>query len=1104
MSKQAQGRNFETANNKFIGVDGGLNVHVDPFLLPPPYLTTASNVWNYTTGGVQALPPIQSGLYSSVVDTPVYGIYNIEATEPYTRGGLGVSWGGLLGVPARTTATGSVPALPYTIKTRPFDGNANAIPGLPTPATSHPSYSHSPALAAQQASDEMSMVVAAGTAGSSYTLYQDVIDLKTGFLLLSGNAVGSVTTAAGQYPTYDIVAAAGGTGYYAAYGASGTTTVNHTALSSAPALGSATTTVLGSARPVWQLIVFNSIPYLVYINGSRQVRLKNLITASDVQIGSTLSNNTNANLGAFANSTGLVVFYTTAAGNIAFISVTTGLVSTQQASFASGFSGDVFSLAPVLSSAGNGALFYSGDEGTGIAIKTVSFTSSYVVIPSISSVADSAGLVLCSRPFSNVGTADVSSFYCLARTGAKDTNGPANSYAQPTYFVFDASCRIVGRAYEGLAPADTGISTSRTAIQQILPLPVLLTAPNNGVIKEILLPIWRNIVEGFNQGPYTAAQINGGAAIQLGSVGPPNIIQFQPSLMVLSMPEGLGWAPSVVAGQNQVFTQGLTMLSDGRQLLEAGWHETPHWLATSGAAAAGTIPAGTYLYRAIFRWMDNAGQIHRSSPSPVLSVTQAAPWTSQNILIPGIIGTYRSFVQFAVELYRTDPGGTVFYLVNTGVGTISSNTAASVTLTDTSPTTSQATFGVAYPGYWQSTPESSPPPSFIWQVTSQGRHFGLAQVDGGYRVYYTNVWSPGVSSEWNVQGYVTVPPELGDCRSLAVLDDKILIFGTINIGVFNGLGPAQSVQNSTNGIDYNVNDPSFTPVVPIPSASGVVGTGCPATVAAGVVYQSSQGFMLMDRGLSAQFIGQAVDQLTGVYGQSQVVYGQACVLPKLYAIVFTNPSGDSLVLDYNEMKWSVWPSATVGPISGAVQRRDGTIYLAQQPVSGATLPTTFSAPGPFSSTANAGISVLYSAASPAGTMYNVTNFTYPTYQIETPWMATGETPGGEGDVWDMGILGTYYSPHILKVEVGINYQAYGILDGDTLTFPVNSAPVPSYQYRIRTPGTSRIWAVRYRVTILPPSPGNVTIKAAYANITGLILFSGAIQGLTRVGGDYSR
>ena len=50
-----------------------------------------------------------------------------------------------------------------------------------------------------------------------------------------------------------------------------------------------------------------------------------------------------------------------------------------------------------------------------------------------------------------------------------------------------------------------------------------------------------------------------------------------------------------------------------------GFNVYPEYLYTTNPPASGALSAGQYQYVAVYEWMDNEGNIHKSAPSPALT-----------------------------------------------------------------------------------------------------------------------------------------------------------------------------------------------------------------------------------------------------------------------------------------------------------------------------------------------------------------------------------------------------------------------------------------------------------------------------------------------------
>ena len=72
-------------------------------------------------------------------------------------------------------------------------------------------------------------------------------------------------------------------------------------------------------------------------------------------------------------------------------------------------------------------------------------------------------------------------------------------------------------------------------------------------------------------------------------------------------------------------------------MVEAGFHTFPEGVAYTFANVAGSLTAGLHNYMFVWKWLDRKGNVHRSSPSPLLSTTDSTGnlISSDRILISG-------------------------------------------------------------------------------------------------------------------------------------------------------------------------------------------------------------------------------------------------------------------------------------------------------------------------------------------------------------------------------------------------------------------------------------------------------------------------------------
>lgn len=85
--------------------------------------------------------------------------------------------------------------------------------------------------------------------------------------------------------------------------------------------------------------------------------------------------------------------------------------------------------------------------------------------------------------------------------------------------------------------------------------------------------------------------------------------------------------PKLVVGQNLHFASGQLWAYDGVNVVEQGFHIYPEFLIISNATSGGGIgsslnsgPTNQVQYAAVYEWVDNLGQLHRSNPSVPLTI----------------------------------------------------------------------------------------------------------------------------------------------------------------------------------------------------------------------------------------------------------------------------------------------------------------------------------------------------------------------------------------------------------------------------------------------------------------------------------------------------
>ena len=75
-----------------------------------------------------------------------------------------------------------------------------------------------------------------------------------------------------------------------------------------------------------------------------------------------------------------------------------------------------------------------------------------------------------------------------------------------------------------------------------------------------------------------------------------------------------------------IINGGFNALYDGNSVTELGFMHFPEQMSGSTISNTGSLGVGTYQYIAIFKWIDNNNNLHRSETSQVLTLTTTRFW----------------------------------------------------------------------------------------------------------------------------------------------------------------------------------------------------------------------------------------------------------------------------------------------------------------------------------------------------------------------------------------------------------------------------------------------------------------------------------------------
>lgn len=368
-------------------------------------------------------------------------------------------------------------------------------------------------------------------------------------------------------------------------------------------------------------------------------------------------------------------------------------------------------------------------------------------------------------------------------------------------------------------------------------------------------------------------------------------------------------------GESVVFSGSVPRMIGRGDCVELGW---PFLSGEPGleveAVAGGAIPPGDYSVQACWKWTDEAGQVHRSAPSQIRTVTVAAglrchvtwPWLTEK---PSRV---------VVEVYVNSLSATSTYRLqatSTWSG-FSSEPSATVTLTALSGTTEQLySDGDTLPNYH--VPGDG-------GVTAVGRRLWLA---GPNQVYASKLWTPGLGPEFNDDAaedqpslFINIPANAGRVVSLEALDDKLVVFCERGIYLVQDGGPSNTGLGADFAPPLRVSDLSIAG----PRSSCMTDYGVVFCTSLSSTDPARGGPWLIDRQFTfteRQFLGRAAERF---YQQSGSWVPEVAYAPErqqLYittwractdAVAVSSPTHGVVVFDLRQGKWCVWDLQRTG------------------------------------------------------------------------------------------------------------------------------------------------------------------------------------------------
>jgi hypothetical protein len=539
-------------------------------------------------------------------------------------------------------------------------------------------------------------------------------------------------------------------------------------------------------------------------------------------------------------------------------------------------------------------------------------------------------------------------------------------------------------------------------------------------------------------------------------------------------------------GEDLHLIGGVPSYYDGRGVYEIGFLsfvDTSVMIATP-STSGGAMAAGVYVYSFVYEVTDASGQRHRSATSVQKLVTVGGAGSGSVAFTKissvqmttrqdtGNLGTtpievvvYRSVVG-GTTLYRLSPESTIAALQNgpqflSWTDTYNDSSAGNGQPLSTNPLI-YTTGGVL---------DNVCPPSATLGVVHRSRLW-LAGTDDPRVVWFSKQFVTGEAVAF-CDSFTFTLEDRNPITALGSLDDKLVIFTRASIYIVTGDGPTDS------GVGNDLSTPQR-----VASDVGCIEPRSVVLMPDGLMFQSEQGIMILDRSLSVSYIGHPVENSLA----ARSVITSAIVKPDQNQVVFTNQdafavAGARLVFDYVQRAWStddLWDS----------EFSQSGLRI----ISAARSPT-----GVYTFVSNTGQVMTERPSSDVSACLDGSHWI--TLTVGTAWMKLSGLQGFQR-IRRLGLLMNENTAHGLSVALSFNY-ASSAAQTETLTdAQVVGLPRPPLQpmFRIGSQNGASPRCESLQVTLSDSSPGSNPVGTGQGSFfVGLALEIARKPGLRRVG-----
>lgn len=476
---------------------------------------------------------------------------------------------------------------------------------------------------------------------------------------------------------------------------------------------------------------------------------------------------------------------------------------------------------------------------------------------------------------------------------------------------------------------------------------------------------------------------------------------------------------------------GFLGMFDGYYPVEHNFFVFPEPVTAVWSATGGNIPAqpdgstniDAYYYQATYEWTDMQGNAFRSRPSIAFPITTTGTASTGSITVhvPTLRLTAKIPNPVKIVIYRWSVEDQVYNQVTTIDAPLLNNpTIDFVTFVDTFADASIVGNNLIYTTGGV-VPDTNGPASDI--MTLFDTRLCLVDAEDPNVLWISKTVIEGVPVEMCSEFTIYVAPNIGTTgssgpmKSLAPMDDKLIIGKKNSFFYINGTGPDNLGTTSAGCSLGNYSQPTF-----ITSVVGCTNQKSMVLTQDGLMFQSDKGIWILTRNLQTEYIGAPVE----AYNSSIVT--SANVIPDTNYVLFTLDTGEMLMYDYYYKKWGVF--AGVPTVSSCIYNGLHTV-LDQY---GEILQET---PDQYLDRTNPVL-----------------------IKFITSWINLASLQGYER-FYEFYILAKYLSPHFIVVDIAYDYNPS--ISHQVTISPKNFSPATPSPFGVPTPFGSPGYLEQWRI-----------------------------------------